>query len=692
MPLGKREVVGVVVDSKISTREIDTSKLKSVKATLDEQPILPENILKLAGWMSRYYLHEFSSSFLLALPKLLRDGEPATLAAEKWLSLTIAGEALEPAQLKRSEKQQALLSFVQQQRRCSLKSAKEHGHDSAQVKALEKKNFIEVEAVSLHEPVAASGQLNEPSLRLNDDQQHALAHLNETGFQATLLEGVTGSGKTEVYLQAIERCLKQGRRALVLVPEIGLTPQTLRRFQNRFADEVISLHSGLSDNQRKNNWLKASLGQAAILIGTRSAILTPIPDLGLIVVDEEHDQSYKQQDTLRYQARDIALMRARNEGIPIILGTATPSLESLHHARNGHYSYLQLNQRAAGQSLPHVETVDMRKQDQRQGLSEKMLLRIKEHLGDGNQVLLFLNRRGYAPSWFCEDCGWIADCVYCDAHLTHHRHNNLNICHHCGFQQAPVRQCPNCHSHEVSAMGTGTERAEELLAECFAEVPIIRFDSNITSTRKKFEEQLKQTEVPGPAIIIGTQMLAKGHHFERVTLVGIWDIDTGLFSADLRARERMGQLLTQVAGRSGRGSKRGEVLIQTHYPDNPIFEPLLKHDYRQFAVELLEERQRTGLPPFGYLAVIRADSPYAERCEARLKEMAHYLIGLGTVRVLGPLPALMSRRAGKHRYMIIVQSDKRSTLHQALNPLHKHYPREAQQVSWHIDIDPADLA
>ncbi|WP_187265467.1 primosomal protein N' [Reinekea thalattae] len=692
VPLGRRQVIGITVDENTPTGDIDPSKLKAIIEVLDQQPVLPNSILTLADWMSRYYQHEFSSSYFLALPALLRKGEAATLKAETWLTLTPAGEAIDIEQLKRSAKQQALMAFLQPQQRCSMPHARDHGFDLTLAKTLEKKGLLSIDNLAHHDAIKISAELSETPLTLNNEQQQALTQLTGEGFTPSLLEGVTGSGKTEVYLQAIADCLKNNKRALVLVPEIGLTPQTVRRFRQRFVDDIVVLHSGLSDLQRQQNWLRAAFGQAAIVIGTRSAVLTPIPDLGLIIIDEEHDQSYKQQDSLRYHARDIAILRAKNEAVPIVLGSATPSLESLHHAINGRYRYLQLNQRATGQALPYVETVDMRQQQQQHGLSEKLLIRIKEHLNDGNQVLLFLNRRGYAPSWFCEDCGWIADCVYCDAHLTHHRHNNLNICHHCGFQQPPIKQCPNCHSHSLTAMGTGTERAEEFLSQCLPDVPMIRFDSNIASTRKQFEEQLAKTEAEGPAIIIGTQMLAKGHHFERVTLVGIWDIDSGLFSADLRAKERMGQLLTQVAGRSGRGKRRGEVLIQTYYPDNPIYTPLLQHDYRSFAHELLQERKRTRLPPFGYLAVIRADSAHAERAESQLKEMATYLLQLGSVRVLGPLPALLSRRAGKFRYLLIVQSDKRSQLHEALNPLHKHYPREAKQVSWHIDIDPAELA
>ncbi|MFC3701152.1 primosomal protein N' [Reinekea marina] len=689
--LGSRTVIGLSV-ADAPDEALDAAKLKNVTEVLDTAPLLSEELLNIANWMGRYYLHEFSSPFFLALPKLLRSGKKAELKKTRWATLTLQGQHLDCAQLGGAAKQQALMQVMQKQQSATMRHLKSLGFDSAVVNALVKKQLLNVSDEANEESITPTGELFESELRLTEEQQTALSHIKLDAYAPCLLEGVTGSGKTEIYLQAIRQCLQQGKRALVLVPEIGLTPQTLARFQKRFQDDTVALHSGLTDPARHQAWLKAKLGQAAIVIGTRSSILTPIPNLGLIVVDEEHDASYKQQDTLRYHARDIALKRAHDLNIPIVLGSATPSLESLHNASMGRFAHLNLANRANGSSLPPIETIDMRKQQHQNGLSERLAHRIKSHLDDGNQIILFLNRRGYAPNWFCRSCGWIADCTFCDAHMTYHRAQRTNICHHCGHRETPVHKCPNCHETTLEAMGTGTERAEETISQLFPDTTIIRFDRDIASTRNKLEQQLARTESAGPAIIIGTQMLAKGHHFERVTLVGIWDIDGGLFSADLRARERMGQLLTQVAGRAGRGERKGEVVVQTWYPEHPVFEPLLKHDYRSFAIELLEDRKRTQLPPFGYLAVIRCDSAFANLAEQRLQEMAHYLLNTQKVRVLGPLPALLSRRAGKHRYMLLVQSQKRSHLHEVLTPLHRHYPRDAKQVSWHIDIDPSDLA
>lgn len=691
VPLGRRTVVGVSVDVEPDA-DIDPAKLKFVTAVLDEEPVLTADILQLATWMARYYFYEFSSAFLLALPAMLRKGEAPSVESETLVHLTLEGKHVDPAQLAKAPKQQKIVEYLQRVAPISLKDLKQDSINRAALTPLQKKNLVELKVLDEREPIVPSAHVREEPLHLNKQQVEALAHIGTEGFKPCLLEGVTGSGKTEVYLQAIQRCLERGQRALVLVPEIGLTPQTIKRFERRFSDPIVTLHSGMSDQARQRAWYKARLGRASIVIGTRSAVLTPIPDLGLIVVDEEHDISYKQQDTLRYHARDVAIVRAQRLGIPIVLGSATPSLESLHRALLGHYAHLTLTERAQGQSMPIVETINMRRQRHEAGLSERLALRIREHLSDGNQVLLFLNRRGYAPNWFCSSCGWMADCMYCDAHLTHHRAEKRNICHHCGHQELPVIQCPSCGHAPLQPMGTGTERAEEMLSQWFPGVPIIRFDRDVAGTKNKFEQQLSETENEGAAIILGTQMLAKGHHFERVTLVGLWDIDAGLFSADLRAQERMGQLFIQVAGRSGRGQKRGEVLIQTWYPDHDVFKPLLQHDYRTFAAGLLAERRKAHFPPFGFLAVIRCDSAFAHLAEARLKDMADYLLRSRAVRVLGPLPALLSRRAGKHRYMLLVQSEKRSDLHKFLLPLYEYYPRDAKHVSWHIDIDPVDLA
>jgi primosomal protein N' (replication factor Y) len=692
VPLRSREVTGVVTRVREAGKD-DSDKLKSILTVLDARPLVSPDVLQLARWVSRYYLYDAHPAYMLALPSTLRAGEAAELNDEPLLELTVAGRHLEPAQLKGRRQQEALAviqSISQQEQPCSPASLKAQGIERAHWKGLIQKRLLVQQPARLL-PASPSGKLKQVALTLNADQQLALAQLPLEGFAVQLLEGVTGSGKTEVYLQAMQRTLAQGKRVLVLVPEIGLTPQTLSRFQQRFQDSLVALHSGLTDKQRHNAWLRAEAGEASIILGTRSAVLTPIPDLGLIVVDEEHDASYKQQDTLRYHARDLAIYRARLLNIPVILGSATPSLESLHNAQQGRYLHQTLQQRASGQHRARLETIDMRKQTQQHGVSERLLHRVREHLDGGNQVLLFLNRRGYAPSWFCRQCGWMSDCPFCDARLTYHRGRHQMLCHHCGHQERPPQQCPDCGSTDLTPLGAGTERAEEALTDWFPDTPIIRFDRDSVANARDLEQQLARAHADGPAILVGTQMLAKGHHFDRVTLVGIIDMDAGLFSADFRARERMGQLLVQVSGRSGRGERAGEVVLQTFHPDHPFFTPLLMQDYPAFAAQLLTERQRSGLPPYGFLACLRSDSAYPQRAEQLLKEMAQRLLNEPGIRVFGPLPALLSRRAGKHRFTLLVQSDQRSRLHTALQPLVADYPRQQRHVSWHLDIDPIDL-
>ncbi|MEX1214978.1 primosomal protein N' [Saccharospirillum sp.] len=692
VPLRSRQVVGVVTGVRPAGTD-DSDTLKSIIQVLDEQPLLSPDVLQLARWVSRYYLYDAHPAYMLAFPATLRAGEAAELNDEPRLELTVAGEHLDPYQLKGQRQREALAelqSLHKSSLACTPALLRARGVERAHWKGLIDKRLLKQRTAEL-KPATPEGALRQEALTLNSDQAAALKALPTEGFSVQLLEGVTGSGKTEVYLQAMQRTLARRKRVLVLVPEIGLTPQTLDRFQQRFQDSLVALHSGMTDKQRNNAWLRARAGEASIILGTRSAVLTPIPDLGLIVVDEEHDASYKQQDTLRYHARDLAIYRARLLNIPVVLGSATPSLESLHNARQGRYLHQILQQRASGQHRARLETIDMRQQKHEHGVSERLLHRVREHLNGGNQVLLFLNRRGYAPSWFCRQCGWMSDCPFCDARLTYHRGRHQMLCHHCGHQERPQQQCPDCGSTDLTPLGAGTERAEEALTAWFPDTPIIRFDRDSVANARDLEQQLARAHADGPAILVGTQMLAKGHHFERVTLVGIIDMDAGLFSADFRARERMGQLLVQVSGRSGRGERAGEVVLQTYHPDHPFFTPLLMQDYPTFATQLLAERQRSGLPPYGFLACLRSDSAYPQRAEQLLKEMATRLLAEAGIRVFGPLPALLSRRAGKHRFTLLVQSDHRSRLHSALQPLVADYPRQQRHLTWHLDIDPIDL-
>ena len=544
---------------------------------------------------------------------------------------------------------------------------------------------------------------------LNPEQMDALAALRaRTGFAATLLEGVTGSGKTEVYLQAIADCLARGRQALVLVPEIGLTPQALARFRKRLGVPIHALHSGLTDNERARVWAAAWRGEARVIVGTRSAVFTPLPEAGLIVIDEEHDGSYKQQDGIRYHARDFALVRGKALDVPVVLGSATPSLETLHNAQAGRYAHLHLRKRAGDAQPPTVRVLDVRKRPLDAGLSPELLKAMRAALDAGGQVLVFKNRRGYAPVLLCHDCGWSAQCKRCSTPLraspmTVHGGGRRLQCHHCGARQTPPPACPDCASLALQPQGVGTERLEELLAERFADVPVLRIDS--ASTRRKDAlEKLFVEFGAQPGILVGTQMLAKGHDLPNLTLVAVVGIDEGLFSADFRAGEKLAQLLIQVAGRAGRADKRGEVLLQTHHPEHPLLQTLIHGGYSGFAQTELVQREAAWFPPFAHIALLRAEARHADApmqfLQAAKKPLMPWCAPKSAcdpassgLTLDGPVPAPMPRRAGMYRAQLLLSSPTRRQLHAALDDAQSllFALPEARKVRWSLDVDPIDL-
>ncbi|HEY6130467.1 MAG TPA: primosomal protein N', partial [Halioglobus sp.] len=515
------------------------------------------------------------------------------------------------------------------------------------------------------------------------------------GFSCHLLEGVTGSGKTEIYLQLIADCLRRGRQALVLVPEIGLTPQTLARFQQRFAAHIAVLHSGLSDAQRYLAWEAARSGAAHIVIGTRSAIFTPLSAPGVIIVDEEHDSSYKQQDGFRYSARDVAVKRAQLHACPILLGSATPSLESIQNVLAGRYRHHQLTRRAGSGGMPVIKSLDVRRHELRAGLSDALITAIEDKLRLGQQALLFLNRRGYAPTLQCHDCGWIAECHACDARLTIHRRRRRLRCHHCGDASALPQQCPQCHSERLLAAGLGTEQTEDFLHTRFKQWPIYRVDSDSMQNKGAMEALVADINTGAPGILLGTQMLTKGHHFPNVSLVAVIDTDALLFSADFRGEERMAQLLTQVAGRAGRAELPGTVLLQTHYPDHPALLAMLTTGYADQARVLLKRRQETGMPPAGQLVVLRTDCPnaeYGEQFLQNLRERSAPHLPDGA-RLIGPLPSPMQRRAGRYRCQLLLTAPNRRSAQAAAGLLVANAEELPARhgLNWSIDIDPQDV-
>lgn len=531
---------------------------------------------------------------------------------------------------------------------------------------------------------------------LNSAQQTAVDAIQKSRgqFQPFLLDGVTGSGKTEVYLNAIEYFLKKDQQVLVLVPEIGLTPQTLQRFRDFFAEKIIAWHSSLTEKERYNAWIAAKTGDAKIMIGTRSAIFTPFKNLGLMIVDEEHDLSYKQQDSFRYHARDLAIMRAHMNHIPIVLGSATPSLESLHNAEQNRYQYLSLPKRAGKAAMPDVQILNICKKPLEQGLSPALLSEIKTHLNNGGQVMLFLNRRGFAPVLMCHECGWMAVCKRCDMRMTYHHHSSTLRCHHCDSQKKLMTHCEGCGEKSLHTIGLGTEQLEQVLANHFPDASVARIDRDSTQRKGSLEKLLDQIQNNEHQILIGTQMLAKGHHFPNVTLVAIIDADGGFFSPDFRALERMGQLLLQVSGRAGRAEKPGKVLIQTHHPDHPLLIQLLREGYKSFADSLLKERQIAFLPPYFFFALFRAEAYHARQAAGFLQQIKNITDVTGkNIRILGPIPALMPKRAGRHRVQLLIQAATRSVLQRFLKdlvPAIESLPGK-HRVHWSLDVDPLEI-
>lgn len=529
-------------------------------------------------------------------------------------------------------------------------------------------------------------------LNLNHYQKNAVTTINSShNFQTFLLSGITGSGKTEVYLHCIEALVKQGKQALVLVPEIGLTPQTVKQFRERFNVPIVILHSNLTDKKRAQAWLMAKKGIAKIIIGTRSAIFTPLLNIGIIILDEEHDTSFKQQSGFRYSARDLAVMRGQFENVPIVLGSATPSLESFYNVKRERYELLLLPSRVGNASLPCVTIMDLRQKQLMAGMSNELLIAIENHINNNGQVLLFLNRRGYAPTLMCHGCGWIMHCNRCDARLTFHYQPQRLYCHHCGSNKKIPTVCIRCKHQELIDVGLGTEQLETVLQKRFPDYGIVRIDRDSTRTKNSMKEKLDLIYNRKASILIGTQMIAKGHHFPHLTLVAIVDADSSLYSIDFRAAERMGQLLIQVAGRAGRAERKGEVFIQTHHPQDPLLTFLLKEGYAAFAEALLKEREAAQLPPFSYLSLLRAESSKPMLPYEFLSEIKQRILVNKGVEILGPVAASMTRKAGRYRYQLLFQSKHRACLHQVLTKLIDLLSTQRAKVRWTLDVDPQEI-
>ncbi len=518
-----------------------------------------------------------------------------------------------------------------------------------------------------------------------------LKYQNE--FHGFLLQGVTGSGKTEVYLNVTEKILKEGWQVLVLVPEIGLTPQMIARFEERIKERVVAVHSQLNETQKQDAYLLAKSGEAKVILGTRSAIFTPIPKLGLVIVDEEHDGSFKQQSSFRYSARDLSFMRAKFANIPLILGTATPSLETLKNVSDKKLTRLTLSSRPGKAIMPIVNLIDMRSQPS-EALSSPLVSKIKKYLAEDKQVMLFINRRGYAPIYYCTECDWQSECSHCDSRLVYHRNINRLKCHHCGLEKSPESSCPSCSSQSLKILGYGTERLEENLESYFPNSDVIRIDRDTTRKKKAFTIHLEKINSGDPCIIVGTQMLAKGHDFSNLAFVGILDVDVGLMSLDYRATEQLAQLLIQVSGRCGRGDYRGEVNIQTRYPHHPIFNFVRDSQYIEYAKTLLLEREDAQLPPYAYQALICANAKNKNDADNFLNKVAQLInsIDINSIEVWGPVPGVIEKKSNYYYFNLYLQSQDRSELHRVIKTFYKHVEtiNVSSSVRWFIDIDPIE--
>ena len=692
VPFGRKQVVGIVMELALQS-DLASERIKSVVHVLDDIPPLPADLLKLLRFCSDYYHHPIGMAVMSALPARMRGSLPVLLKQALTYKLSDKGRALDLALLPKRKTVQLRI----------LRALQEHTLSAAQVRALSpvapatlklliEAGWVETCVENLN-PAALT--FNETH-RLSAEQQSAVDTVNQAqGYNAFLLHGITGSGKTEVYVHLLQQVLQRGGQVLLLVPEINLSPQLEHYFRSRFPDtELVSLHSGLNDGERMRNWLLAQSGRARLILGTRLAVCTPLPNLSLIIVDEEHDASFKQQDGLRYSARDVAIFRANGRGIPIVLGSATPSLESYYNAQSGRYTLLKLSERASQQAqLPTVRCINISKALLPEGISKELLAALGERLLRGEQSLVFINRRGYAPVLMCTACGWLSDCPHCAGKMVLHLTDRRLRCHHCGHQTRVPHGCPTCGNADLQPVGIGTQRIETALQAHFPEARILRVDRDSTRNKGTWNAMRKQIQDETVDILVGTQMLAKGHDFHNLTLVCVLNPDNALYSGDFRASEKLFAQLAQVAGRAGRGDKPGEVLVQTSFPDHPLFQALRAHDYDTWANTLLKERQQAGFPPFVFQVLLRAEGKQEPEVHDFMNKARSMATNLAMqVEIYGVVPAALPRRANHVRLQLLIQSDTRKILQhflRAWRPMLDEIP--APKLRWSLDIDPLEF-
>ncbi|HET6905387.1 MAG TPA: primosomal protein N' [Rhodanobacteraceae bacterium] len=690
VPFGRARRVGIVV-AHVSASDVPHEQLRPVLRVLDDAPVFTSELLANLLRAGDYWCGAVGEVLFGALPSWLREDKPPPRNEDEMWQLTTAGRGARDARSRRGSSAQLLEILAEAPQHAGDLDALLPGWRAA-ARRLGEAGLVDCVA----QPSSNAWRAKPRIHALTEEQRAATERMfaAEPGFRAWLLDGVTGSGKTEIYLELIERTLREGKQSLVLVPEIGLVPQMLRRLRARFDAPIALLHSNLAEGDRARAWLSALNGEAAIVLGTRSAAFAPLAKPGLIVVDEEHDSSYKQQEGgFRYHARDFALMRAQALEIPIALGSATPSLESLANVEAGRYTRVSLRARVHARHASPVHVLDLRGLKMQHGLSPALLEALDACMARGEQALVFRNRRGYAPVLLCHACGWHAACPRCERPLTVHRGRVRLICHHCGYTQAWPQQCPNCGTQALAPQGHGTERLEEALRARYPEIQVLRVDRESTRRRDSFEKLLDQLADGKPAILVGTQMLAKGHDLPNLTMVAIVGVDEGLHSVDFHAGEKLAQLIVQVAGRAGRADKPGEVWLQTHEPGHPLLTTLLRGGYPAAAAQQLGERRASGLPPFAHMALLRAEAGNRAALDGFLEAAVAAFPAGESVQVNGPLPAPMPLRAGRHRAQLLVEAGQRGPLRRALStwwPQLYELP-QPRDLRWSLDVDPVDV-
>jgi primosomal protein N' (replication factor Y) len=692
VPFGRKKMAGVVMECAMDS-VLSPERIKPILQVLGDIPPLSDELLVLLRFCSDYYHYPLGVTVLSALPVRLRTSQLVTLKEAMQYRLSVSGRALDLSLLsKRKVVQHRILAALKLDSLTAAQVRALSPSATSAIKALSQAGWVETCATPA---VSSTFTFNNTHTLTLEQQQAVDAITKASSFGCFLLHGITGSGKTEIYVHLMNRILQQGGQVLLLVPEINLTPQLENYFRSRLPDvELVSLHSGLSNGERMQSWLRAQSGRARIILGTRLAVFTPLPKLALLIVDEEHDASFKQQESLRYSARDVAIFRASQRGVPIVLGSATPSLESYYNAQSGRYQMLRLTQRAATQAqLPTVSCINTSNIVMQHGLSEPLLKALAERLQRGEQSLIFINRRGYAPVLMCGACGWLSGCSNCAGKLVLHLKDRRLRCHHCGHQERVPHACPSCGNADLQPVGIGTQRVESALQEHFPKARILRVDRDSTRNKGAWQTMRQQIQEDAVDILVGTQMLAKGHDFPNLTLVGVLNPDSALYSSDFRASEKLFAQLVQVAGRAGRADKAGEVLIQTAFPDHPLFRALREHDYDTWAKTLLAERQSAGFPPYMYQAMLRAEAKDEAHMYTFLQQARDAAIELAMpVDIYGVVPAAMPRRANHFLAQLLVQSEARKPLQQFLRewrPLLDALP--AQKLRWSLDIDPIDF-